>query len=154
MELELEQVRVTLTKNPELLTALKARKQFKKDDKGKDFYPVIFNSAEIRFYPNQAIVLGKTVAECLVRSSYIIVGDSDLTGDMVPVIEALDGYNLNKFIEERPKCEYCDKDFQTSKALTHHMLITHKAQIEKDLIEEETTAGVKVVAVPPTVASA
>jgi len=130
MSLELEQVRVTLTKDPEILSMLRTRKQLKKDKDG-EYYPIVFNSAELRFRPNRPMVVGKSVAESLVRSSYVILGE-DLTGDMTPVIESLDGYNLNKFIEERSSCEYCSEDFPTARALSHHLIREHRELLEKE----------------------
>lgn len=125
---ELEQVRVSLTQDKEILSMLKTRKQFKKDKDG-EYLPVVFNSSEIKFRPGRPLTVGRNVAECLVRSSYVIIGD-DLTGDMVPALEALDGYNLDKFIEEGPVCEFCDKSFQTARALAHHMGRDHREQLE------------------------
>lgn len=130
MNLEMEQVRVTLTKDPEILAMLRTRKQMRKDKDG-EYYPIVFNSSEIRFRPNRPLVVGKSVAESLIRSSFVIIGE-DLTGDMTPVIESLDGYNLDKFIEERAACEYCKEDFPTARALSHHMIRTHRELLEKE----------------------
>ncbi len=134
-DLEMEQVRMTLTDDPSVLTALRTRKQMKRDADG-EYYSVVFNSQELRFRENQPRVLGKTIASALMRSNYIIVGD-DLTGDMVHILKPHDSYNLNDLIAEQQTCDYCKKQFETPKRLAAHMLDAHREEFEEPSTPEQ-----------------
>lgn len=151
MSFSMEQVRVALTKDPVLLDMLKKRKQMKRDKDG-EYYPIAFNSAEIRIRPNTPIVLDKDTASSLIRSSYVIVGE-DLVGDMTPVIEALDGFNLGDMISERFKCDFpmCDEDFPTAKALAHHMARNHAEELADEAGEAKPTPVAVAKVTPETV---
>lgn len=127
-DLELEQVRLQLTTDPEILGALKARKQMGKDADGP-YFPVVFNSQELRFRPGVPKILGASVARCVARSTYIIVGD-DLTGEMRQTLEALDSYNLNDLVVANQTCEFCDGKFETPKRLAAHMVSEHRDQLD------------------------
>lgn len=137
-DLELEQVRVQMSSDPEILAALKSRKQLGKDADGP-YFPVVFNSQEIRFRPGVPKILGASVARCMARSTYIIVGD-DLTGELRPTLEALDSYNLNDMIVAGQTCEFCDGKFETPKRLATHMLSAHKDQLDPDGLTDKVPA--------------
>lgn len=133
-DLEMEQVRLQLTNDPEILAALKTRKQMGKDRDGA-YYAIVFNSQEVRFRPGVPKILGASVARCMARSSYIIVGD-DLTGELLPTLEPLDSYNLNDMIVAGHVCEFCDGKFETPKRLAAHMVKEHKDQLDPDSLTD------------------
>ncbi len=125
-DLEMEQVRIQLSEKKEVVDALRNRKQMRRDKEG-EYFPVVFNSQEVRFRSGEPKVFGGSVARCLLRSNYIILGD-DLTGEMTHVLEPVDSYSLNDLVGNQ-KCDYCEKLFETPKRLAAHMAAEHSAEL-------------------------
>ena len=133
-DLELSQVRLKLTDDPEVLTWLRNNKQFKVDKHNPlepEFISVQFNSAEIRFHKGEVKTLGKTVAESLYRRSWVICGDH-LTGEMRAYLEIVEEVNLGDLVKPKPKfsCPVCEKDMITAQNLAYHLSQDHSDEGE------------------------
>jgi len=153
-DLEMSQVRIQLTKDPDTLEALRLRKQFRKDLKGEEFIPAVFNSTEIRFHKGEVKTLGKVVAESIFRRSFVIVGKNpdgsldDLTGETRPIFDVVEEYNLGDQVSTKNDsfmCPVCRKTHETPSALGYHLTKAHagKKTDEVDTDTEETEEEVE-----------
>lgn len=150
MEMELEQVRLAIDTDPTVMKILKKKNILRQDAEG-DFVPIVFNSAEIRFRPRTSVLVGRTIAEAILRANTIIIGD-DLTGEQVPFLKALEAVNLSvPMSEARFPCEFCDESFDSARLVTRHILKLHERELgegdpapaEPELREPKAPANVK-----------
>ena len=138
-DLEMQQVRLRLTKDHDVLGALKKNHQFGKDA-GGEFLSVMFNSVEIRFHPGQIVTLGKNVAESIYNRTFVIVGDQ-LTGEVKRSLEIVEEVNLNDQLVPRAKfaCPLCQEDQKNANKLAEHLIDAHTERDEE--VEEEVEAS-------------
>ena len=132
MEMELDQVRLALNTEPEVMKILKRRGQFRKDEVS-EYVPVVFNSAELRFRPKGNVIVGRTIARALMNSSQIIVGD-DINGELTPYLTVLEEISLSAQLDERNKptyqCEFCRiAPFISTRELARHVISEHSDEL-------------------------
>lgn len=131
MHIESEQVRLRLSGDKDVLEALRKRRRMDKDEKGQKLI-LQFDSRAFEFRPGRAITVNKTVADALIRSSAIIVGD-DLTGEIRPALERLEIYRIGDeesggARKSATTCSVCGTDCLSLPALAKHL---EKAHIEE-----------------------
>jgi len=117
------QVKLKLTSNPEVLSALNHVGALKTDAKGK-YLAIQFDAFEYRFYPDVEIVVPSVVAEGLYRGSGVLIGDA-MSGTQQPGLEVVEKWELG---EQEPSkkvskttCSVCGEEQGTVKALVAHM---------------------------------
>lgn len=106
-----------------------------KNDKDGKYVSLMFDSKEFQFRPTRVIngqtvkatqfTVGKSVADALLSSSIIVVGDKKdfLNAPAVHFLQVLESHEMGV---ERPRvsspttCGICDKDMQTLPRLTRH----------------------------------
>lgn len=130
------QVKLKLTSNPEVLSALNRVGALKTDTKGR-YLAIQFDAFEYRFYPDMEIVVPSAVAEGLYRGSGVLIGDA-MSGTQQPGLEVVEKWELG---EQEPSkkvsktvCSVCGEDQKTVKALVTHMAVHAD---EEDEVEEE-----------------
>jgi len=129
------QVKLKLTSNPEVLSALNHVGALKEDKNGKGKYLAIqFDAFEYRFYPDVEIVVPSAVAEGLYRGSGVLIGDA-MSGTQQPGLEVVEKWELG---EQEPSkkaskttCSVCGEEQGTVKALVAHMA-THADEGEEE----------------------
>ena len=166
MQLEQQQVRLRLSRDPEILAAL--RKRGNKFGGGlhkvgnKEVYSVTFNSQEIEFEVDGAArSFGENVATCLRRSSVVVLGNQspdpkvndDMTAAQVPVLEIVGKFDVTHELAEN-KCQFCHAEFDAIAELAIHVASKCPKVLELATVpEEKETKGKKdtPVNVPPKV---
>lgn len=146
MEMELEQVRLAIDTDPQVMKILKKRNMLRTDGEG-EYVPVVFNSAEIRFRPRSSVLVGRTVANAIMRSNTVILGE-DIDGQITPFLRALESVNLaTPEPEAKFPCEFCGESFNTARDITRHILKQH----EKELGEGDATPNEPALREPKAV---
>lgn len=138
--METEQIKVRLTSDPTVLKQLKKNRAMQKDDISEK-YVIQYDSRAFEFRPGRSITVGKNVANGLIRSSGIIIGDH-LTGDLRAALIPVGKFNLGieDPADERKRattCGVCGYDCETLTRLSRHLIKKHGDR--KDL--EQTTRG-------------
>lgn len=122
MQIETQQVVLTLTLDKNILSALRTNKAFRTDKAGVERLVRQFNSQDFEFRAGAKITVGKTVAAALKRDTSFIMGDG-LTGPLVcPLVE------VGKFEAGKGTigvgdlvCPYCHTKFDTAPKLGRHL---------------------------------
>lgn len=150
MRIETSQVTLTLVDEkysheiPELDTTISGKQIHKqlvdnriwKNDKDGKYVSIQFDSQEFQFRPARVIngvamkatqiTVGKTVAEALLASSIIVVGDKKdfLNAPAVQYLHVVDSYDMSQAAPAKPlsptACGICEKEMQTLPRLTRH----------------------------------
>jgi uncharacterized C2H2 Zn-finger protein len=150
-DLELQQVQLRLTRDPEVLSALKMRKQLKKEANGEEYVSTSFNSIELRFHKGEVKTLGKSIADSIHQRFFVIVGD-DLTGRLAPVLDVVNEYSLGEVVAKKQgnvfDCPVCQAPFHTAGQLAFHLNKEHTkaAQAEKEKDPEQVEDDEDLVA--------
>lgn len=133
--MELQQIRMKLTSDSEVIKQLHENKQFHKD--GDAFFiPIMFNSQEIRFRVGDVKTLERDVAKAIYRRAFVIVGDQ-LTGEIKPMFDIVEEFDLGTKISA-PKfaCPECGADQNDARELAAH-LATHFTEPEPPQVETD-----------------
>lgn len=150
-DLELQQVQLRLTTDKEVLSALRTRKQLRKEANGDEYVSTSFNSIELRFHKGEVKTLGKSIADSIWQRFFVIVGD-DLTGRYAPVLEVVNEYSLGDVVEKKQgnvfDCPVCHAPFHTAGNLAFHLNKEHTkaAQAEKEAPVDQTEDDEDLVA--------
>lgn len=146
--MELQQIRMKLTSDSEVIKQLHENKQFHKD--GDAFFiPIMFNSQEIRFRVGDVKTLERDVAKAIYRRAFVIVGDQ-LTGEIKPMFDIVEEFDLGTKISA-PKfaCPECGADQKDARELAAH-LATHFTEPEPESPAEEVAEEAEEVSASPT----
>lgn len=133
----------TIVKGVNVHNQMKANKVWQKDEAGP-YVPLMFSGHEFRFRPGRPLQFDKTVAQCLLRDSHVIVGpkDSQLTNPSVPYLYIVAQYEMGADPEPNIPtiCGVCNEDLRTLPRLARHYA-KHKAEkpelFKSDLDSEE-----------------
>src|SRR5581483_8286585 len=112
-------------------------KCWKNDHEGK-YISVQFNSIDFQFRPGTQVVVGETVARCLLRNSSICIGSDSLNGPVVPFLRVIEKRELNKAEKAGitpTTCPICFEDQKTFPALTRHL--GKERKLHPELFKEE-----------------
>lgn len=124
--LESVQVTVGLTKNKEVLKQLRTNRMFRKDAEG-EYLSLQFDGQEFRFRPNKKFVVGKAVANAMIRSSAVLVGNDALSDPFLPYVEAIEEHDLAKGESTSQfACPLCGVDTESAPRLARHLMTKHK----------------------------
>ena len=142
-DLELHQIQMKLTKDPEILAALRRKNQFQSDT-GGEYISVQFNSQELKFRPGEIKTLNESVARSIHRRSWVNIGD-DLTGETKGLFEIVAELDLGEALSGNKNiCTVCRRAFDTPARLGKHLVETHAdAEYVKPVETEVTTQEVK-----------
>ena len=136
MDVEMEQVKLRLTTNDEVLATLRTNKAFQRGKDGQEIFVRQFDSRMFEFVPGRILTVGATIARGLIQSSRVIVGNH-LTGAWVPAIEKVSSFqaSFGEPDENRSStaCAFCGTEFKTPdlslaeavRKLGHHMMTKH-----------------------------
>ncbi len=120
MQIETEQVVLTLTSDKNILSALRTNKAFRTDKVGKERLVRQFNSQDFEFQAGSRITVGKTVAAALKRDSSFVMGDG-LTGPLVCPLVEVGSFEAGKGVGNL-SCPHCTKQFKNTPSLGHHLI--------------------------------
>jgi len=151
MQIETEQVVLTLTSDKSILSALRSNKAFRTDKEGREHLVRQFNSQDFEFQAGARITVGKTVAAALKRDTSFVMGDG-LTGPLVCPLVEVGSFEAGKGVGNL-SCPHCNKQFKNTPSLGHH-LIRAKSECPEykgKESEENPGGGEPVEAEPPTV---
>lgn len=110
-----------LSRKKDVLTQLRKNGALRKNkESGEEVMTLQFNSQTFDFSPDIQITVGKSIADALIRSSAVIVGDQ-LTGEIVPSIEAVTTYAAGRGLAQNT-CPYCGEVKETPQSLGQHLL--------------------------------
>lgn len=107
----------------DVLSQLRKNNCWKNDHEGK-YVSVQVNQTEFMFRPGTYVVVGETVARCLLNSSGICVGGDSLNGPIVPFLQVLERRELNKMEKAgitQTTCVICGVEQKSLAALHRHM---------------------------------
>ncbi len=122
MQIETQQVVLTLTSDKNILSALRTNKAFRIDKSKVESLVQQFNSQDFEFRAGAKITVGKTVAAALKRDTSFVMGDG-LTGPLVcPLIEvgAFEAGKGTVGVGDLV-CPYCHTKFDTTPKLGRHL---------------------------------
>lgn len=150
-DLEMHQVRIRLTKDRDVLNALRSKKQFKVDA-GGEYISMQFNSQELRFHNNEVKTLGHDVAHSLYRRSAVIVGD-DLTGEMKSIFDIVEEFDLSQKLKSSAQfaCPICSDDQGSAKGLRDHLKEHVDSDEEPSEVEDAEEPATNEAASSPVV---
>ena len=122
MQIETQQVVLTLTSDKKVLSALRANKAFRTDKGGVESLVRPFNSQDFEFRAGAKITVGKTVADALKRDTSFIMGDG-LTGPLVCPLVEVGAFEAGKGTVGVGDlvCPYCHTKFDTAPKLGRHL---------------------------------
>jgi hypothetical protein len=122
MQIETEQVVLTLTSDKNILSALRTNKAFRTDKDGIERLVRQFNSQDFEFRAGAKITVGRTVAACLKRDTAFIMGDG-LTGPLVCPLVEVGAFEAGKGTIGVGDlvCPYCHTKFDTAPKLGRHL---------------------------------
>jgi hypothetical protein len=122
MQIETQQVVLTLTSDKNILSALRANKAFRTDKGGVESLVRQFNSQDFEFRAGAKITVGKTVAAALKRDTSFIMGDG-LTGPLVCPLVEVGSFEAGKGTIGVGDlvCPYCHTKFDTAPKLGRHL---------------------------------
>jgi len=138
MQIETEQVVLTLTSDKGILSALRANKAFRTDKEGREHLVRQFNSQDFDFQTGSRITVGKTVAAALKRDTSFVMGDG-LTGPLVCPLVEVSSFEAGKGVGNL-SCPHCNKQFKNTPSLGHHLLRARSECPEYKGGEEEPEA--------------
>lgn len=107
----------------DVLAQLRKNNCWKNDHEGK-YVSVQFDSREFMFRPDTYVIVGETVAKCLIRNSVICIGGDQLNGPMVPFLKVLEKREINqseRTAKTATTCPICFEEQGSFPALTRHM---------------------------------
>jgi hypothetical protein len=126
---ERTQVKLVLTKDPEILNALRRNGILRNAGTEKEHLALQFDSQHFHFYPNKELVVPETVAESLYRSSGILVSGDAMGGSQVPSLVVVEKWVLGEQepsrVASKTTCSVCGVDQKTFKALAAHLAAEH-----------------------------
>jgi hypothetical protein len=122
MQIETQQVVLTLTSDKNILSALRANKAFRTDKNGVERLVRPFNSQDFEFRAGGKITVGKTVAAALKRDTSFVMGDG-LTGPLVCPLVEVGAFEAGKGTIGVGDlvCPYCHTKFDTAPKLGRHL---------------------------------
>lgn len=122
MQIETQQVVLTLTADKNILSALRTNKAFRTDKAGIERLVRQFNSQDFEFRAGAKITVGKTVAAALKRDTSFIMGDG-LTGPLVCPLVEVGAFEAGKGTIGVGDlvCPYCHTKFDTAPKLGRHL---------------------------------
>lgn len=126
---ERTQVKLILTKDPEILNALRRNGILRNAGTDKEYLALQFDSQHFHFYPNKELVVPETVAESLYRSSGILASGDAMGGSQVPSLEVVEKWALGEQepsrVASKTTCSVCGVDQKTFKLLSAHIASEH-----------------------------
>lgn len=132
------QVKLQLTENPEILSALRQVGAMRQAGSATEHLAIQFDAAEFKFFHGKEIVVPAEVAEGLYRGSGVLIGDST-NGTQQPGVEIIEKWQLGEQEPSRKTskttCSVCGADQGTVKALIAH-LQTHEEAEEAEAADE------------------
>lgn len=132
------QVKLQLTENPEVLSALRQVGAMRKAGSKDEHLAIQYDAAEFKFFHGIEIVVPAEVAEGLYRGSGVLIGDS-VNGTQQPGVEIIEKWELGQQEPSRKfsktTCSVCGEDQGTVKALIAH-LQTHEEAEETEVAPE------------------
>lgn len=141
----------TIIKGVAVHNQMKTNKVWQKDAEGP-YVPLMFSGHEFRFRPGKPLQFNKTVAQCLLRDSHVIVGpkDSQLTNPSVPYLYIVAQYEMGAEAEPvvPTVCGVCQEDLRTLPRLARHWAkhkATHPELFKSDFDTAEDEAEEKEV---------
>ncbi len=122
MQIETQQVVLTLTSDKNILSALRANKAFRTDKSGVESIVQQFNSQDFEFRAGAKITVGQTVATALKRDTSFVMGDG-LTGPLVCPLVEVGAFEAGKGTVGVGDlvCPYCHTKFDTAPKLGRHL---------------------------------
>lgn len=127
-QIESQQVRIQLTKDPEILAAMRRRGALLKRN-GKEVFSVTFDSKEIEFEVGGGPrAFGETVAKALIRSSLTLMGNADpdpkknddLICDAQPALVESGRFDVARELPANV-CQFCGAAADSVAALAKHV---------------------------------
>lgn len=137
----MEQVKLQLTNNGNILAALRKKKMLvKRPGDEAESLAIQFSAVPFYFRRGVPISVSKNVGEAIRRSSGVIMGD-DLTGDVFPAVEVVGEFILgDPTTEQRASattCNVCGKDYVTMPKLIAHLKHGHTSDRADLYVEVE-----------------
>lgn len=126
---ERTQVKLVLTKDIDILNALRRNSILRHDPKKGEYLALQFDSQHFHFFPDQELVVPETVAEGLYRSSGVLAHGDAMSGSQVPALVIVEKWQLGEQepsrIVSKTTCSVCGVDQKTFKALAAHIAAEH-----------------------------
>lgn len=138
--LDSQQVTLALTKIPFIIKELERKGRLVRNADGNQCFRIQFDSHTFEFVlpkPKDGVVgnsitVGKSVAECLIQDSCVIVGAS-IDGQVYPALESVREFDLSLGEKENPNtCSYCKgrRAFESARELADHILEEHADPVD------------------------
>src|SRR5271169_3159725 len=129
MPLEYTQLRLRLTNDKTVIKQLKRNRMLRTDEKG-EVLVIQFDGHCYEFRPGKVLTVNRSVGKGLIRSSAIIMGEDQLTGDFSAAIEEIGSYELG--VDQAPEdearattCPLCKQNCFTLPRLARHLMTAH-----------------------------